>query len=156
MARGPAPTPTALKLLRGNPGHRPINHDEPKPPVCLPDPPADMKGEALAEWLNSGPMLERLGLITEIDVRAFETYCRAWGQYKEAEAEVGRLGEVVKAPSGYPIQNPYRAIANKALTRCERLWAKFGMTPADRSRVHVQKGQTAPQSKLGEYMKRAK
>jgi P27 family predicted phage terminase small subunit len=154
--RGPAPTPTALKILRGNPGRRPINPDEPKPAVCLPDPPADLQGAALTEWLDMGPELEALGLITKIDVRAFETYCREWGRYKDAEAEVTKLGEVVKAPSGYPIMNPYRSVANKALARCERLWAKFGMTPADRSRVHLQKGAAAPQSKLDRFLKRAK
>jgi hypothetical protein len=31
--RGPAPEPTALKLLRGNPGKRPLNTLEPKPPT---------------------------------------------------------------------------------------------------------------------------
>jgi P27 family predicted phage terminase small subunit len=114
---GPQPTPTALKILRGNPGRRPLNHDEPQPEVTLPDPPADLTGHALAEWKERGPILFRLGLITESDVPAFEGYCRAWGQYKDAEEQVAKLGVVVKAPSGYPIQNPFLSVSNKALAR---------------------------------------
>ena len=36
--RGRKPTPTFLKLVTGNPGHRPINTDEPIVPPALPDP----------------------------------------------------------------------------------------------------------------------
>ena len=34
---GRKPLPTALKALRSNPGRRPLNEDEPKPDVRLPN-----------------------------------------------------------------------------------------------------------------------
>lgn len=151
---GPKPTPTALKILRGNPGRRRLNDEEPQPEaIALPAPPKDLSEAALAEWNERGPMLERLGLLTEADVPAFETYCRAWGRYQEAEVKLKQLGEVVKAPSGYPIQNPYRSVANRALAQCQHFWAEFGMMPASRSRVHVKKGPAAPASKLNRFMR---
>ncbi len=156
MRNGRPPTPTALKILRGNPGKRPLNHEEPQPEPLLPDPPSDLKGEALVEWNTRGPILERLGLMTETDAPAFEGYCRAWGQYKEAESKLAATGMIVSAPSGYPIQNPYLAVANKALAKCMSFWQEYGMTPASRSRVRVQKGAAAPQSKLDRFLKRAK
>ena len=39
--RGRKPTPTHLKLVRGNPGKRPLNASEPKPQLTLPSPPAE-------------------------------------------------------------------------------------------------------------------
>lgn len=157
MARpGPKPTPTALKVLRGNPGRRPLNGDEPEPAVYLPDPPSDLKGYALEEWQARGPQLERLGLITESDIPAFESYCRAWGRYRNAEDTLAEEGEVFNTPSGYRQQNPYRGIANKALEQCRRFWEEFAMMPASRSRVHVKKGEAPPQSKLDQFMRRVK
>ena len=35
-------------------------------------------------------------------------------RWQAATIKVQELGEVVKSPSGYPIQNPWLAIANKA------------------------------------------
>ena len=49
--RGPKPTPTALKLLRGNPGKRPINVDEPQPrPVESPGASPWLDETAAALW----------------------------------------------------------------------------------------------------------
>ena len=51
-ARGPAPEPTALKILAGNPGKRKLPENEPQPqgtPICPawlspPTPPVDLLG----------------------------------------------------------------------------------------------------------------
>lgn len=50
-----------------------------------------------------------------------------------------KYGTVVKSPSGYPIQSPYLAIANKAHEQMTKLLAEFGMTPSSRSRCMVAK-----------------
>ncbi len=47
---GRKPTPTRLKLLRNNPGKRPLNPDEPQPEATLPEPPAHLSDEAKCEW----------------------------------------------------------------------------------------------------------
>ena len=54
--RGRKPTPTDIKVLRGNPGHRPLNADEPQLPTVQADvfdtPPVELTGDAAAsaEW----------------------------------------------------------------------------------------------------------
>ena len=51
--KGPAPTPTHLKLLRGNPGQRNLsNRREPMPalPTKPPEPPKYLIGFAREEW----------------------------------------------------------------------------------------------------------
>jgi phage terminase small subunit len=40
---------------------------------------------------------------------------------------------IVKSPSGYPIQSPYIAIANRQAEIMMRIASEFGFTPASRS-----------------------
>lgn len=136
--RGKTPTPTALKLLRGNPGKRPPAPNEPKPAGWVGDPPTDVVGEGLTEWRRLQPILEGLGLLTSADRSAFVNYCRAWGRMLEAESQLAKLGLVVKAPSGYPLPNPYLSIQNKAYRQCFDFWLQYGMTPAARTRIQAE------------------
>ena len=136
---GRKPIPTALKILRGNPGKRPLNADEPKPPLGVGAPSPRLTGEALAEWHRRVVELDAVGILTQIDAPAFEAYCRAWGRYVEAEAEIKKTSPVAKAPSGYPMVNPYLQIANRALDQCRAFWTEFGMMPCARVRLHVRR-----------------
>jgi P27 family predicted phage terminase small subunit len=93
-----------------------------------------------------GKELARLGLLTKIDKAALAGYCTAWEHYVEASTKLqtkGTLALVVKAPSGYPIQSPYLAIANQALKQLRAFLVEFGMTPAARTRVQVAERQDA-------------
>jgi P27 family predicted phage terminase small subunit len=153
MKGGRRKTPSVLQLLRGNPGKRRINHDEPKPEPGVGAAPEALDGEALKEWHRLGPQLETLGLLTAIDVPVFIAYCQQWGRYIEAEANVSKIGEVVKAPSGYPIINPYLSIANKAYKQCREFWSEFGMTAAARSRISVKPRGAGSVSPLAKYLK---
>jgi P27 family predicted phage terminase small subunit len=78
--------------------------------------------------------------------------CLEWGRYLEAIAQVAKLGMVVKAPSGYPMPNPYLSIATKALAGCARLWPELGLTPSSRSRVQIAlPEQDAPHDPFAEF-----
>ena len=41
----------------------------------------------------------------------------------------------VKSPTGFPIQSPYLAIANRQAEIMMRIASEFGFTPASRSRI---------------------
>jgi P27 family predicted phage terminase small subunit len=138
--RGRKPTPSANRALAGNPGKRPMNEDEPRPPELADDDdavPIELDGNtlALAEWRRLMPMLRRCRQITEADRGALLALCLEWSRYIHATQQIATLGLVVKAPSGYPIQNPYLPIATKALAGCNKLWPELGLTPSSRSRV---------------------
>jgi P27 family predicted phage terminase small subunit len=139
VTAGRKPKPTHLKLLAGKPGHRALPENEPQPAEldAFPDPPAHLSGTARAEWDRTLPLLRKNKIITEIDLNAFAAYCQAYGRWQEAEAEVAKQGMVVLAPSGFPVQNPYLAVANKALEQMAKLQAEFGMTPSSRTRVSM-------------------
>lgn len=145
--KGRKPKPTALKVLQGNPGKRPINAKEPTPPplaesLALP---VELEGNEIAqrEWKRLAPMLQLCRQVTEADLSALLAVCLEWARYLDATRKVRELGMVVKAPSGYPIVNPYLSIATKALAGCNKLWPELGLTPSSRSRVQTA-GKPAP------------
>lgn len=137
--RGRKPKPTTLRRLEGNPGHRALNDDEPAPPPFIAAVPDEIAAfpAAVLEWRRLAPMLQQAKQITEADRGALIALCMEWARYLDAMREVARLGLVVKAPSGYPITNPYLPIATKALAACNKLWPELGLTPSSRSRVKI-------------------
>ena len=143
---GRRPTPRRIKLVHGNPGRRPLNDREPEPEVKLPKPPAHLSDEAKKEWRRAGKLLFDMGLVSELDRAALAAYCAAWGRWVEAEAALKQYGVVVKSPSGFPIQSPYLAIANKAMEQMRAFLLEFGLTPASRTRVHASPVTNEPNS----------
>ena len=132
---GRRPKPTHLKLVTGNPGKRRLNAQEAKPRAVAPKCPDELSPAAKAEWKRVSRQLLNLGLLTEIDRAALAAYCQAWGQWMDAVTQLQRTGAVVKAPSGYPILNPYLTVANQAYAQMKAMLTEFGMSPASRSRV---------------------
>lgn len=129
--------PTALKILRGNPGKRALPTDEPEP-VVVEDtrpPPEWLDDAAKREWERVAPMLIRNGLLTEMDVDALTAYCQAYSTWKEASQKIKLFGMVIKGPNEFVMQSPYLPIANKALATVRAFMVEFGMTPSARTRV---------------------
>lgn len=152
MKPGPAPKPTALKLIEGNPGRRQIEPGEVRPLVVAPVCPDHINPEAAAEWQRIVPLLLKHYLVTELDTAALALYCQSYGRWMEAERKIAEQrakngsGLLIKAPSGYPIQNPYLAIANRAMEDCYKYLQQFGLSPSSRTRV-----QASPQGDLFGY-----
>lgn len=137
--QGRKPVPTALKLIRGKPGHRPLPKDEPKPEIKIPPCPRHLSAEARKEWKRVSKVLARLGMLSTIDRAALAAYCQAWGRWVDAERHVKERGEVVKTAAGNIIQNPYLCIANKSMEQMYKFLTEFGMTPVSRTRVTAAK-----------------
>jgi P27 family predicted phage terminase small subunit len=133
--RGRRPKPTRLKVLTGNPGKRPLNHDEPKPEFEIPDCPPELGPVARREWDRLVGELGKLRLLTNLDRAALAAYCCAYALWSEAMEAIQKYGTMVKSPSGYPIQSPYVAIANRQAELMMRIASEFGFTPASRSRI---------------------
>ena len=70
--------------------------------------------------------------------------------------QIQKYGAMVKSPTGYPIQSPYLAIANRQAELMMRIASEFGFTPASRSRISVPPPDQLPLLDLGsdEYGKR--
>ena len=135
--RGPAPKPTALKLLEGNPGKQKLNKNEPMPkvPDVIPKPPKRLLPEAKKEWKRLAASLEAMGVLTMADLTAFAGYCQAYARWREAEDFITQHGSIFKTPSGYVQQVPQVSIAQQNLKIMQSFATEFGLTPACRARI---------------------
>ena len=133
--RGRKTKPTALKVLEGNPGKRPLNDREPVPPKATLKCPAWLLPEAKKEWKRLAPALEAMGVLTMADLTAFEGYCQAYARWKEAEAFITQHGSIFQTPSGYVQQVPQVSIAQQNLKIMQSFCSEFGLTPATRARI---------------------
>ena len=133
--RGRKPTPTAIKEQEGNPGKRKLNDREPKPEKKAPSCPKWLEPEAKKEWRRLSKQMERIGILTEVDMAAFAGYCQAYARWKEAEEFISQHGTIVRTPSGYWQQVPQVSIAQTYLKMMQKFAEQFGLTPASRSRI---------------------
>lgn len=134
---GRRPKPTALKILQGNPGRRPLHLDrEPRPDPAVPECPAELAPIAQTEWRRVSRELHKLGLLSEIDRAALAGYCAAYGRFIEAEAAIQRIG-ILAAVGNKVVPGPWWRISRDALEIMHRYLTEFGMTPASRSRVRT-------------------
>lgn len=135
------PTPTVIRKAFGNPGHRPLNENEPMPDAGAVMPEHfNEKGfeEAKKEWERLAPMLEKAGLLTVVDADALEMYCEAYARWRHANRQIAKYGVMVRTKnSTFPVPSPYLPIANRAFDQMKQMINEFGMTPSSRTRVSV-------------------
>lgn len=129
------PLPTKLKILKGTlkPGR--MNKNEPEPPIEAPDCPAHLSEGASMEWQRIAPILEEMGLLSNIDRAALAGYCELWARWEKAEREIQAHGEVITTPNGTLQTSPWVSIAHRTLVELRRFAAEFGLSPASRSKV---------------------
>ena len=146
--RGRKPKPTALKILEGNPGKRPINENEPIPPKGTVKCPTWLEPEAKKEWKRLAPSLEAMGVLTQADLTAFAGYCQAYARWKEAEEFITQHGSILRTKSGYVQPVPQVSIAQTYLKIMNRFAEQFGLTPAARSRIIAEDNTSGPSDEM--------
>ena len=116
--RGPAPKPTMLKILDGNPGKRPISKREPKPTTGIPSMPSILRREAKAEWKR---------LVAEMP--------------DEMLTLVDRAGLTLACVWWSICCTNVKTLDQEALEKSTNQWLKlareFGLTPSARTRIEV-------------------
>jgi P27 family predicted phage terminase small subunit len=129
-----AKKPAAIKKLEGNPGKRPIQ-EEPEPRAGAPKPPADLSGEAFAEWCRIVPDLDAIGLLAKVDRGYLVAYCEAWASFNEARTEIAERGILIPGRDGGLVKNPAAQIMKDSMDAMLKFGAKFGLSPGDRARM---------------------
>jgi len=140
--RGPAPKPTHMRVIEGNPGKRALPAGEPAPRrgARTPSMPGWLPENAQAIWRQHARALWELGLLTEIDVDALATLSETTALYRTAVRMIGTGGAVwTSEETGYTQASAWVAIRNNTLKQMRALWQEFGMTPSSRTRVQVGK-----------------
>lgn len=131
--RGRPNIPSALKILKGNPGRRALNSREPEvgPITELPAPPKYLGRIARTLWQVKGHQLIDAKMLTTLDLEALAR----WAQWQEVlirasnKLNFDQLGTFASTN----LLNTM-SMASKAIRTLE---SEFGMTPASRVRVKV-------------------
>ena len=105
-------TPTALKVLKGNPGKRPLPENEPKP-AGMAVMPEFLKGRPAGIWREYAPELTRLGLLTSVDGHMFAAWCALAAEFEE---------------------DPHAMVASR-VAQMRGLASSFGLEPSARTRL---------------------
>jgi P27 family predicted phage terminase small subunit len=151
------PVPFPLKVLRGNPGKRPMKREpQPEQAIDVPEPPAFITGYAADEWRRTAPELHRLRLLTRIDVPSFAAYCHAYGQWRLAAESLARMaandpvmnGQLIKTKYGDAAMNPLVSISRKHAADMVRYGSEFGLTALARSRLAAEINAPRPPGKF--------
>ena len=141
--RGPRPQPTELKILRGNPGHRPLNKAEPQPPADGVVMPSHLGAVAVDKWNELLPLLQAVRVITRADIEALARYCDTYEWWLATRAKLKAEGDTYpilndKGDVKYIAQRPEVSIANKLATQLRQLESDFGLSPAARTSLKVE------------------
>lgn len=146
---GRNPKPTKLKLLQGNPGHRPLNASEPQPDAGEPIMPSGLSAAAQDEWTAVIPILRKMGVLTVADGATIAGYCQSRADWLRAQAEIEEYGVTVAEPitnrMGEPVghrrkKNPAVTVASDAKKMMRAFASDLGLSPASRTRVHATPG----------------
>lgn len=136
MKRGPRPEPTNLKLLKGNPGRRPIR-PEPKPTPKAPRMPDWLPEPAQKRWKELAPELEKVGLLTAADGEALSFTLMSWWTAVEAAKVLIGEGLLTEDSKGQIHKHPAHQIYRDCSAGFRQWCAEFGLTPSARTRLTI-------------------
>lgn len=161
---GRKPKPTALRELEGNPGHRPLNKNEPKPEGKLPDCPPMLRGVEKTAWRI---VQEEMGMVlTAADQFVLAMFCISWGAAIEMLRDIRKHGRLVpmpvqagdkskqlalniameqsgandNLPPAMRVQNPAVSLLRDAAEKIQKFGNDLGLTPAARVRLKAESG----------------
>jgi P27 family predicted phage terminase small subunit len=144
MARGRKLKPLEIKVLNGNPGHRPLPIDSVKF--------QELESAVTPEWLDEmakecwewySPLLLNQKILTRGDLHNLEAFCSAYSRWRQAEEQVKLLGVIYPdGHDGYK-KNPACTVITEALSQLEKFGGLLGLDPASRQRLTAPKGKSS-------------
>ncbi len=156
---GNRPKPTALKLLQGNAGRRPINKAEPQPKQGIPKMPKWLKEFPIAkkEWKRESKELDDMGILTTAESGALAMRCYLAAQIQEMALEIKKEGrvaymsrmdslgnEVMEAKT-----NPKCVQIKNLITEYRQFGSLMGFDPSSRSKLKTEIKE--PKSKVDSF-----
>ena len=138
--RGPVSEPTKLKLLKGNPGRRPLNDSEPTPTPGAPCVPAGLELDEVAQqqWDNLSRVLADMRVLTKADGLILAALCQTYSRWVEASTQLAQSGLIYRtSKSRYVQQNPLLGIDYTCLSQITQFCRELGLTPSARTSIHA-------------------
>lgn len=149
---GRRPKPIELHQVGGNPSK--LSNEElsgsqsPAPTKGEPEMPKGMSKAARREWRQVVPLLMESGVLSVIDGKALAAYCESYALWEIARNDYIKNGIQFRAMfenkegaliAGDMKANPAVAIANNALKSMKAFLIEFGLTPASRRNLKIEK-----------------
>ena len=135
------PIPTALKVLRGNPGRRKLNRREPKPQPGAEFPSwlGALGDPTLREvWTELSALLDRTKVLTEADQEALAQLVHKIALYRTAARALKdgcSYQTITETGATMQRQKPEYGIVSDLGKEIRGLLTDFGLTPSARSKV---------------------
>lgn len=110
--------------------------------------PKDLRSTARREWKNITPILDELGLLSRVDGKALAMYCDAYADWEQAQRKCISDGmwysEPILSGEGAVVgykhkQSPWFNVKCTAMKMMKTYLIEFGLTPASRSRLRIEK-----------------
>ncbi len=131
-----AKKPTRLKIIQGTAKPGRAKEPQPQPAAHLPTPPGISK-ESQKLWKELAPELQRLGLLSTVDVPALIMTVVAGGVAMEAAKALRQQGLTRLDENKVERKNPHFQLFRDAAANYYRWASRFGLTPADRAGLNV-------------------
>lgn len=145
--------PTKLRVLRGNPGKRPLPVNEPQPDAGRPRKPRHVTGIAAEEWNRLTELTMAMQVLTEADGPMLEATVIAYAEVRRATTVLNRKGITYSARTKSGVRTyarPEVAIRADAWRRYVTGLSHFGLSPSTRGKVQTV-APDRPQSKARKY-----
>lgn len=136
-ARGPAPTPTRVKLARGESRPSRLNRREPNPPTGLPPVPRDLDPAARSVWRRVTRAMP-IGVITRADTDVLRCFADAVARYVEASRLLSQTGLLVRGQHGELVKSPLHQIARDHRDAVRLFARELGLTPSARAGLQME------------------
>lgn len=152
--RGPAPKPTALRILDGTAKAHPerVPQHEPTPAAADVEPPAWLKGRReRGVYRDVAEKLVAMRVLTEADQRAVAQLAIYWVKWHDLAEQ--STTEVTVTDTGYTSTDPRINSMVKIGEKITALLKEFGMTPSSRTRIEVPEAK--PADPMEEYLSNA-
>lgn len=151
MRRGPAPKPTRLKVLAGNPGRRPLNEAEPEPQLVENlESPVELDELGQRFWHYYATLLKRCRVLSEADVHALAAAAQWWSVFQRSMKDLS--GSLVQSTAANgDCAKPAVTIARQAFSQCWSIMQAFGLNLGDRSKLRALPPPTDDQDPTAKY-----
>lgn len=141
--RGPAPTPTKLKILRGQDRGDRLNRSAPKPSGGGPTMPSGMTKSAQKIWRRQVRAMPP-GVLTVVDGDCLRVYCEAVSRYTEAAAMLAESGPLAVGQKRNLVRNPLAQIVRDNAQLIRLFGKDLGFQPSAREGLHTQSDERDP------------
>jgi P27 family predicted phage terminase small subunit len=136
--RGPAPTPTEVKLRQGETRPSRINRLEPRPRHAAPVMPKGMDPEARKVWRQVLRDMRGTGIIFAVDAYVLRCFCDAVARYAQAAEPYAASGPLVMGRERELVRNPLFQVTRDHAAQILLFSRELGLSPSARAGLRVE------------------